>query len=127
GCSIKSGHTYWRHDLIIINNKKDVLIMAKYKSYSPEFKEFVVKQIELDGHKIVDVSQNLDIPYDTLQKWLKKYRDQKKAEEKNAQNQLLTATEYREMFEAERKSKLELEEELTILKKAMHIFTQEKK
>ncbi|WP_369795801.1 transposase [Fictibacillus sp. FJAT-27399] len=41
--------------------------LRKYGKYSAEFKEFVTKQIVLDGHKMTDVCQRLDIPYDTLQ------------------------------------------------------------
>lgn len=101
--------------------------MTKKKSYSPEFREYVVKQIVLDGHKIVDVSQKLDIPYDTLQKWVYRFKKRQKEAALQAQNQLLTASEYKEMYEAEKRTKLELQEEIDILKKAMHIFTQEKK
>ncbi|WP_078550128.1 transposase [Litchfieldia alkalitelluris] len=101
--------------------------MTKNKTYSPEFREYVVKQILLDGHKIVDVSRKLDIPYDTLQKWVSRMRKKKKEAEQHEQSQLLTASEYKEMYEAEKREKLELKEEVEILKKAMHIFTQEKK
>ncbi|WP_163527174.1 transposase [Halobacillus ihumii] len=99
----------------------------KYKSYDPEFKLYVLKLIELDGHKMKDISQKLDIPYGNLKRWMREYRDQKKKEEKEAQNQLLTASEYKEMYEKEKKSNVELQEEVDILKKAMHIFNQEKK
>ncbi len=74
--------------------------MTKKKSYSPEFREYVVKQIVLDGHKIVDVSQKLDIPYDTLQKWVYRFKKRQKEEAQETQNQLLTASEYKDMYEA---------------------------
>lgn len=99
----------------------------KYKKYPIEFKEYVCKMIVLDGRKIVDVSNELQISYDTLQKWVAAYRKRQQDAENDRQNRLLTASEYKEMYEAERLRKLELEEENTILKKAMHIFTQEKK
>jgi transposase len=47
--------------------------------------------------------------------------------ELDRQNHLLSASEYREMYETERLKRIEMEEEITILKKAMHIFTQAKK
>lgn len=101
--------------------------MAKnQRKYAPEFKEYVSKLIVHDGRKMVDVSKELDIPYDTLQKWVTRFRKKLEEAEKANQNQLLTASEYKELFEAERKSKLDLQEENDILKKAMHIFTQEK-
>ncbi|RYI27931.1 hypothetical protein EVU96_15870 [Bacillus infantis] len=96
------------------------------KKYAPEFREYVTKLIVLDGRKVVDVSRELDIPYHTLQKWTSAFRKKQQADEKEKQNQYLTASEYKEMYEAEKARKLELEEENAILKKAMHIFTQEK-
>jgi len=102
--------------------------MAKnQKRYPAEFKEYVTKMIVLDGRKQVDVCTELQIPYDTLQKWVSSYRKKQQDAEKAKQNQLLTASEYKELYEAERLKRLEMEEENTILKKAMHIFTQEKK
>lgn len=101
--------------------------MAMNKKYSPEFKQYVTKLIVLDGHKMVSVSKDLDIPYDTLQKWVKAFRDKQKEEKINAQNQLLSASEYKEMYDELLREKLDIQEENEILKKAMHIFTQEKK
>jgi transposase len=97
------------------------------KKYPIEFKEYVAKLIDKDGRRIVDVSEELNIPYRTIQKWVSKYRSKLREAEKSAQNQLLTASEYKELYEAERREKLDLQEENEILKKAMHIFSQEKK
>ncbi|MBS4190552.1 transposase [Bacillus sp. FJAT-49705] len=97
------------------------------RKYPTEFKEYVTKMIVLDGRKQVDVSRELDIPYDTLQKWVRSFRKKQQEAEKARQNQLLTASEFKELYEAERLKRLEMEEENAILKKAMHIFTQEKK
>ena len=101
--------------------------MAKYKSYSPEFKEYVTKLVVQDGRKQTDLCAELNIPYDTLNKWVTTYRRQQNQAEHERQNQLMSATEYKKMYEEERQRKLELEEEIAILKKAMHIFTLEKK
>ncbi|RDI36212.1 transposase [Falsibacillus pallidus] len=102
--------------------------MAKdQKKFPAEFREYVCKLIELDGRKLVDVSKELNISYSTLQKWLGSYRKKRNQAEKEKQSQYLTASEYKELYEAERQKKLDLEEENAILKKAMHIFTQEKK
>lgn len=100
---------------------------TKKNSYSVEFREYVTKMVVLDGHKMTDVCAKLDIPYGTLKRWVLHYKNERKKEEKEKQNSLLTATEYKELYEKEKKSKLDLEEENEILKKAMHIFTQEKK
>ncbi|MCH1626502.1 transposase [Ferdinandcohnia quinoae] len=101
--------------------------MGKNRTYSKEFRDYVTKLVVLDGRKIVDTCQELNIPYDTLQKWVASYRKKQKEEEHIRQSQLLTASEYKDLFEEERRKKLELEEEVAILKKAMHIFTLEKK
>ncbi|PSL45049.1 transposase [Salsuginibacillus halophilus] len=101
--------------------------MAKgQKHRDPEFQQYVSKMIVQDGHSIVKISKELDIPYSTIQKWVRKFRDQQRKEKQEAQSQLLTASEYKEMLEKEKQERLELEEENEILKKAMHIFTQEK-
>lgn len=100
--------------------------MAKQKTYSPEFRDYVTKLVVLDGRKQTDISRELDIPYDTLQKWVKRYRKLERDAELARQNHLLSASEYREMYEAERLMRLEMEEEIAILKKAMHIFAQKK-
>lgn len=106
---------------------KDVFRVAeKNKKYSVEFREYVTKMIILDGHGITETSNNLNIPYGTLKRWVHVYRKKQREAEKEGQRQLLTATEYKEMYEKERQEKLDLEEENEILKKAMHIFTQAK-
>ena len=96
------------------------------KKYPIEFKEYVSKLIVIDGKKMVDICKELKLPYDTVQKWVSSYKKRQQDAEKARQNQLLTASEYRELYETERLKRLEIEEENTILKKAMHIFTQEK-
>ncbi|WP_312470444.1 transposase [Neobacillus sp.] len=96
------------------------------KKYPKEFKEYVSKLIVIDGKKRVDICNELKLPYDTVQKWVSSYKKSKQDAEKARQNQLLTASEYKELYEAELSKRLEIEEENAILKKAMHIFTQEK-
>lgn len=98
----------------------------KYKTHSPEFRLYVSKMIVLDGHKMTEISRKLGIPYGTVKGWVHEYRERQRKAEKEKQNQLLTASEYKELFEKERQNRLEMEEENEILKKAMHIFTQEK-
>lgn len=100
--------------------------MENHKSYSPEFRAYVAKMVILDGHKATDISKQLNIPYGTLKRWVQRYRKKQKEAEKGTQDQLLTATEYKELYEKERQNRLDIEEENEVLKKAMHIFTQEK-
>lgn len=97
------------------------------KRYSSEFKEYVCKMIVQDGRKNIDISKELSIPYDTLAKWLSAYKKKMQEAEQNRQAQLRTAGEYKEMYEETNQQLLEAQEEIEILKKAMHIFTQETK
>jgi len=116
------------HVSIKDKGQKDVdTLSRKGKQHDPQFREYVAKRIVLDGHKLTDVSRDLGISYYTIQNWVKKFRDDQKKAEKDAQNKLLTASEYKELYEKERQEKIELQEENEIIKKAMHIFTQEKK
>ncbi|MBO8155546.1 MAG: transposase [Bacillaceae bacterium] len=101
--------------------------MGKRKQYDPAFRDYVVRLVVQDGRRLTEISRELEIPYDTLSTWVGTYRRQLKKAEKDRQSSLLTATEYKEKYEAERKRALELEEENEILKKAMRIFTEERK
>ena len=112
-----------------LNMDKGVFRMKKkdHRTYSVEFKEYVTKMVVLDGHSVREICEKLDVPYGTLRHWVQAYKTKQKAMEKEGKRQLLTATEYKELYEKERRDRLEIEEENDILKKAMHIFTQEKK
>lgn len=114
------------HVLIELRGKDVFTLAEKKKRYSVEFKEYVTKMVVLDGHKMTDLCKQLDVPYGTMKRWTLSYRNKQKKTEKERVNQLLTATEYKELYEKERQNKLEIEEENEILKKAMHIFTQAK-
>ncbi|TFB12792.1 transposase [Filobacillus milosensis] len=105
---------------------KDVFTMGKKQNnYPKELRNYVCKMVVEDGKKQTDVSYELNIPYDTLHKWVAAYKKQLRNTEKNRQNSLLTATEYQQKLEEEKRRNRELEEENEILKKAMHIFTDE--
>ncbi|MDQ0353092.1 transposase [Alkalibacillus filiformis] len=101
--------------------------MPEKKHYSPEFKEYVAKMVLDDGKKIKDISIELKLPYHTLTKWVARERNHRKELEKSRKSELLSATEYKKQLEDERKRVADLEEEVDILKKAMHIFNQNHK
>lgn len=103
-----------------------MFFLSKRKKYSREFADYVSKMVVLDGRKIIDICEELDISYGTLRHWVGDYRKKQKQAEGEKQKRLLSATEYQELYEKERRARLEMEEENEILKKAMHIFTQEK-
>ncbi|MFB4163964.1 transposase [Alteribacillus sp. JSM 102045] len=97
------------------------------KNHSKEFREFVAKQVIQDGRKITEMAQTLNIPYGTIKNWVQGMRKEYRKAENDRQEQLLTASEYKQLYEKERQEKLELQEENDIIKKAMHIFTQDQK
>lgn len=98
----------------------------KQNVYSPEFKKFVARQVILDGKKITDVAEGLSLPYGTLKRWVSDLRKEQLLAEKDRQQNLLTASEYKELLEKERRLRQDAEEEVAILKKAMHIFSQDR-
>lgn len=95
-----------------------------HRTYSKTYKEFMAKQVVMDGKKITDVARENDIPYGSLKHWVAELRDKWRHAEKNLQESLYTATEYKAMLDEERRRREQAEEELEILKKAMHTFSQ---
>lgn len=96
------------------------------RTYSKEFKEFMAKQVILDGKKMVDIARDNDIAYASLKRWVSALREERRLSEKERQENLYTATEYKAMFEEERRRREEAQEELEILKKALHIFNRDR-
>lgn len=46
----------------------------KRRNYDPEFKEYLCKIIVQDGRKIIDLSRELGVSYNSLEKWVSAYR-----------------------------------------------------
>lgn len=111
------------YNLVIF--KKDVFIMGKH--YDQEYKQYVSKLIVDEGRVAREVSYELDIPYGTLCRWVQHYKKQKKAGDGSLAEKYITPSEHEKALGVRDKEIRKLKEENEILKKAMHIFTQEKK
>jgi transposase len=93
------------------------------QTYSQKFKEETVEYIQQQMKSLPDIAQELNIPVGTLRNWMAKHRqftnepfvDGGKLQEQNQQ-----------IKELETKNR-DLEEEIAILKKAMHYFSKDRK
>ena len=85
------------------------------KTYTPEYKAYVIKLIVEEGRKVKQVSRELEIPYPTITQWLEKYRAQKPLADENETP--LTPSEYKKQLAAYEKELRQVQEENDILKK----------
>ncbi|WP_394121012.1 transposase [Planococcus donghaensis] len=92
------------------------------RSYTSEYKAYVVKLVLEEGRRVTEVSRDLEIPYGTLNKWVD--HERKKRAGLLAEEEVpLTPSEYKKKMAAFEKEMKNIKEENEILKKAMHIFT----
>ncbi|WP_440960679.1 transposase [Paenibacillus nitricinens] len=94
--------------------------------YDEEFKRNTVKYLQEQTKSVEDISLELNIPAKTLHGWKAKYREFKN-------EPIVTLERFREMEQLLREKEHEIqmkdkriadvEEELTIVKKAVHIFS----
>ncbi|MNI87902.1 Transposase [compost metagenome] len=92
------------------------------RSYNEEYKRQTVKYIQEQTKTVAELALELDIPAKTLHKWLGQYRQFQ-------DEPLVTPDKYRELERQlkEREQQLaDLTEEMAILKKAVHIFSNPK-
>ncbi len=92
------------------------------RRYDHNFKMEAIQLVE-SGRKATEVSRDLDIPIQTLSKWLSKYRE-------NGETTFVGSGKISPAKKSEvdlQKRLKELEEENRILKKAMHIFAKDQK
>jgi transposase len=97
--------------------------MGKYKTYDKDFKVSAVKLVVESNHKIAAVAKDLDIPEQTLGKWVRSYRENGDAGFIGSGNLSPEDQALKEL----KKQIRDLEEENAILKKAMSIFVKERK
>lgn len=93
------------------------------KHYSKEFKEETVKYIQQNRKSIPDIAEEINISVNTLNSWMRQYR--KFEDEPFVGSGNLRESE-RIMKEKDDLIR-ELEEEVAILKKAMHFFSKDRK
>lgn len=93
------------------------------KRYDKEFKTYAVKMVVEDDRKIAEVARELDLVHQTLHKWVDKYKEEQ-------EDAFVGSGNLSPMGQAEfgkDKRIRDLEEEVTILKKAMGIFAKNQK
>lgn len=94
----------------------------KRQHYNDEFKLKTVKYIQEQTKSLPQIAEELNIPLGTLQQWMAKHR-------KFENEPLLNPEALREkdrQIASQAKEIADLQEEIEILKKAMHIFSKEK-
>lgn len=90
--------------------------------YSEEFKEQTVKYIQEQTKSLVEIAEELNIPKGTLNEWMRLHR--KFENEPIASREAVREKE--RTIDAQARQIADLQEEIEILKKAMHIFSKER-
>lgn len=92
--------------------------------YNEEFKKQAVKYIQDQTKTLPEISEELKIPIGTLRQWVAKYRrfDDVPSAERVRQLELELKEKERLLTSKDREIE-NLKEELTIVKKAVHIFS----
>lgn len=93
------------------------------KRYDKDFKLYAVKLVVEDGRKTAEVARELDLVHQTLHKWVRKYKEDQGDSFVGSGN--LNPGDKAE-YEKDKRIR-DLEEEVTILKKAMGIFAKNQK
>ncbi|MBN2980563.1 MULTISPECIES: transposase [Cohnella] len=91
--------------------------------YNEEFKQRTVRYIQEQTKTVVQIAQELDIPEKTLYGWVAKYR-QFEVEPVNSADRI---RELEWLLREKDKQVADLEQELEIIKKAVHIFSSPRK
>jgi transposase len=91
------------------------------KRYSQEFKEDAIRLALSNGRKVSSVAEDLGINQQTLYRWIKEYNNAKSNTEKSRITELETK------LKAANRRVADLEETVTILKKAAAIFANPRK
>ena len=90
------------------------------KRYDREFKDYIAKLVVEENMVQAELAREHDIATSTIGRWVRNY-----CEEKEYQNETpkhVTPKEHEQMKIEYDKKVAELEEEVAILKKAMHVF-----
>lgn len=90
------------------------------KHYSHEYKEQIAKIIVEDRRRAAEVARELEIPRSTLYKWIGEYKQ--KLNPDAGKIIFHSDSDVKKMENTYKKQLSDLQEELEILKKAMHIF-----
>ncbi|WP_335872396.1 transposase [Bacillus sp. 2205SS5-2] len=88
--------------------------------HSNEYREYVAKMVVEEGRKVTELAYELEIPYSTIMRWVKKLKEAKNADKSV---EYITPSDLNKLKKQHEKELKSLQEENEILKKAMHIFT----
>ncbi|RKD25786.1 transposase [Ammoniphilus oxalaticus] len=91
--------------------------------YNEEFKRQTVKYIQEQTKTVTEIGEELNIPAKTLHSWLAKYRQFEDEPIINTEK----VWEQERIIKEQNQQIDDLKEELAILKKAVHIFSNSKK
>lgn len=98
--------------------------MAKHRD--PEFKEHIAKLHIEEGRKATDLAYETGVSVTTVRHWAREYRKKQERLANPTGGPLVTFSEMeKKLREAEHQLK-ERDEELEILKKAMHVFAKDR-
>jgi transposase len=97
--------------------------------YPEEFKKETVKYIQQRSKSVADIAEELNIPAKTLHNWLSQYRslEHEPMLDVNYQAAQEKIKEQERELKAKSKEIVDLQEELEILKKAVHFFSKDRK
>ena len=101
------------------------------KRYSLEYKEYLSRMIVEKGRRMSELAREQEVSPSTLRKWVIAYKDktgwvEKQAQQQRAQKKAVykTPTDYEKELKNQAKEIERLSRENQILKKAMHVFTE---
>jgi transposase len=102
---------------------KEVATVGEQRQrFNEEFKMQAVKYVQEQTKTLPEIAEEMNIPAGTLKNWMRKYR--------SFENEPVVNSEKLRQLEAQlrasEREKQDLQEELAILKKALHIFSKER-
>jgi transposase len=105
------------------NKNRGVQMGEQRQRYNEEFKKQTVKFMQEQTKTVVELAEELNIPAKTLHSWLAKYRNF----ESEPISSLEKVRELEQLLKEKERELVDKDEELAILKKAMHIFSKPRK
>lgn len=93
------------------------------KQYDKEFKLYAIKMVVEDGKKVAEVARELDLVHQTLQRWIRAYKEDQGDSFVGSGN---LSPDNKAAYEKDKQIR-DLKEEVAILKKAMGIFAKNQK
>jgi transposase len=101
----------------------------KRQRYNEEFKRETVKFIQEQTKSVAEIAQELNIPAGTIHQWLSRYRkfEQEILANPDKVRQLEQELKEKDRVNQQKEREIaDLQEELAIIKKALHIFSKER-